>query len=236
MSGTTSTGAPASGTAGGLAATTPAGAKRNPSATGLGSDFNTFLTLLTAQLKNQDPTQAMSVEQMTSQLVQFSQVEQQVKLNATMDRMVALQEAAQLTASAPLIGRPVEVASTRLALQDGAATLRLPAAGKASGATIRVLDGQGRVLREQTVALGAAPADWRWDGRDAQGRALPDGAYRFAVQGRDGAGGAVPLEATVVARATGASRDAAAGLRLRLGPGLDVGFDALRSLPGTSGG
>ena len=58
-------------------AAAPASAQKGRSA-GFGSDFDSFLTLLTTQLKNQDPTKAMDAQQMTAQLVQFAQVEQQI--------------------------------------------------------------------------------------------------------------------------------------------------------------
>lgn len=200
---------------------------------GLGGDFNTFLTLLTTQLKNQDPTKAMDAQQMTQQLVQFAQVEQAISMNGNMSKLIGLQQAAQLTAAAPLMGKTVEVSADKLSLQDGTATLRLPAAGAARDARVAVQDASGRTIREATVALGAAPTEWVWDGRDAAGNRQPDGAYSFAVAGRDAGGGVAAIEATVRARATAAERAAGGDgdLKLRLG-GLSVGFDAVRSVDG----
>ncbi len=210
----------------GIATTAPSAAASTGS---FGSDFQTFLTLLTTQLQNQDPTNAMSPEQMTAQLVQFAGVEQQILANDNLRTLIDLQSAAQLTASAPLLGRVVEVESDRLSLQDGEATLRLPAAGAAREALVRVLDTAGAVLREDRVPLGAAPQDWRWDGRDSRGEQRPDGAYAFAAIGLDAEGAARPLEATVRGLATGAERRGGE-VSLALG-GLAVGFDKLRSLP-----
>src|SRR4051812_14779616 len=101
------------------------------SATGFGADFNTFLTLLTTQLKNQDPTNAMDPNEMTQQLVQFAGVEQQLKTNTNLESLISVQQGAQLVGAAPLMGRVVEVESDQLSLQGGQATLRLPAAGEA---------------------------------------------------------------------------------------------------------
>jgi flagellar basal-body rod modification protein FlgD len=213
-------------------ATSPAAASR---ATGFGGDFNTFLTLLTTQLKNQDPTKAMDPQQMTAQLVQFAQVEQSITMNDNMTKLIGLQQAAQLSAADPLLVLLVEVASDRLSLQDGTARLRLPAAGAAREVTITVLDNTGRSLREERVALGPDALEWKWDGRDAAGRPLPDGAYYFLAAGRDANGSPQPVEVTVRARATAAERAPGQNggeLRLVLG-GLAVGFDAVRSLDGT---
>ena len=221
-------------TAAAATATASAPAAQTKAAAGFGGDFNTFLTLLTTQLKNQDPTKAMDAQQMTAQLVQFAQVEQAVSMNANMSKLIGLQQAAQLTAAAPLMGKTVEVASDRLSLQNGAATLRLPAAGAAREARIAVQDTAGRTIREETVALGAAPTEWVWDGRDAAGKRQPDGAYSFVVAGRDAGGGVAAIEATVRARATAAERAPGANgdLKLRLG-GLSVGFDSVRSVDGS---
>jgi len=197
--------------------------------TRINADFNMFLTMLTTQLRNQDPTRAMDAQQMTQQLVQFAGVEQQLAANQRLDRMIALQEASQLTASAPLIGRMVEVESDRLTLQGGEARLRLPAAGaQGNRATLAVLDAQGRTVHSQELALNAAPQDWRWDGRDAAGRRLPDGGYAVRVTTTGADGRAQALGVTVIGRATAAERRDGE-VQLRLG-GIAVGFDKLRGL------
>ena len=53
-------------------------------------DFNTFLTLLTTQIKNQSPTDPLDTNQMTSQLVQFASVEQQISMNQNLQRMLRI--------------------------------------------------------------------------------------------------------------------------------------------------
>jgi len=198
----------------------------------INADFNTFLTLLTTQLRNQDPTNAMDAQEMTAQLVQFSSVEQQLAVNQNLERLIALQQGSQLVSAAPLTGRIVEVESDRLALQSGQATLRLPAAVTgATTARVDILDGTGRVLRGTEVVLGGAPQDWRWDGRDDGGRQLADGAYAVRVTappaaGQGSLGPALPY--TVVGRATGADR-LDGEVRLKLG-NLAVNFDRLRGV------
>jgi len=200
-------------------------------ATGIGADFNTFLTLLTTQLRNQDPTNAMDADKMTEQLVQFASVEQQIKVNTNLERLLAVEQGNQLVSAAPLMGRVVEVESDRLALQGGQAQLRLPAAGAATRALVEVQDANGRVLRSAEVALGAAPTDWNWDGRDLTGRQMPDGAYRFATRGVRADGTEAAVTASVLARATTVDRRDG---EVRLGLGaLSVNFDKLRGLAGT---
>jgi flagellar basal-body rod modification protein FlgD len=210
-------------------ATATTAASTGKTGTGIGADFNTFLGLLTTQLKNQDPTKAMDTQEMTNQLVQFASVEQQISMNGNLDKLIGLQQAAQLTAAAPLMGKVVEVASDRISLQGGTGTLRLPAAGTASLARVTVLDAAGRTLKQQEVTLGTGTTDWVWDGRNMAGQRQPDGGYRIAVAGRDKDGNPQEIAANVVARATAAERAGGGDLKLVLG-GISVGFDAVRSL------
>lgn len=198
------------------------------SGTRLAGDFGTFLTLLTTQLRNQSPTDPLDTNQMTNQLVQFASVEQQIAMNQNLERLISLQQAGQVTAAAPLVGRRAEVESDRVALQDGTAEIRLPAAGTARRAEIRILDAAGRVLRQQDQALGTEPTGWTWDGRSAAGQRLPDGAYRVTVTGRGANGEAVPLAFGVTGTITGAERRGGE-MVLAMGP-LGIGFDRLRRL------
>jgi flagellar basal-body rod modification protein FlgD len=213
----------------GTAAPPVARAGNSPgNSTGIGADFNTFLTLLTTQLQNQDPTNAMDANQMTEQLVQFATVEQQIKVNTNLERLLSVEQGNQLVSAAPLMGRVVEVESDQLALQGGQAQLRLPAAGEARLARISVTDANGRALRSADVTLGASATNWSWDGRDASGAQMPDGAYRFAISGVRADGSPASVTAGVLARATAVDRRDGE-VRLSLG-GLSVNFDKLRGL------
>ncbi len=66
-------------------------AKTNQSGLKLADDMQQFLTLLTTQLQNQDPLSPMDSTEFTNQLVQFSQVEQQITSNQKLDSLLALQ-------------------------------------------------------------------------------------------------------------------------------------------------
>ncbi|KQZ86990.1 flagellar basal body rod modification protein [Mesorhizobium sp. Root157] len=64
-------------------------------------DYNSFLRLLIAQMKNQDPTQPMDSTQYVSQLATFSQVEQTVQTNTKLDQIL---QASALAQADSLIG------------------------------------------------------------------------------------------------------------------------------------
>jgi flagellar basal-body rod modification protein FlgD len=195
----------------------------------LSADLGTFLTLLTTQLRNQDPTKPMDTEQMTQQLVQFATVEQQISGNQTLQQLLTLQQAGQLADTASLIGRKVTVGTDVLPLQEGRGEVVLPAAGAARRALVEVQDSAGNTLRSEVVQLGAGSTVWQWDGRDSRGTQRADGAYRVVLTGRAEDGTAVPLDPAVTGRVTGAAR-IDGSLMLRLGSAT-VGFDRLRELP-----
>jgi len=229
-----------SSTSNATAGTPASGAAANATGLGIGASFNTFLTLLTTQLKNQDPTNAMDTNAMTQQLVSFASVEQQINMNSSLQTLIGLQQTNSLTAAAPLMGKTVEVASTQLPLQNGRAMLRLPAAGAATTADITIVDSTGRVVRTATARLGSGATDWSWDGKNGISATLPDGAYKFSVAGRDPAGGPQTITANVVATATSTSiQTGSTGtgntLLLNLGGsnGIAVPFTAVRSIDGS---
>jgi flagellar basal-body rod modification protein FlgD len=204
---------------------------------GIGASFNTFLTLLTTQLKNQDPTNAMDTNAMTQQLVSFASVEQQISMNTSLQTLIGLQQTNEMTSAAPLMGKPIEVASSQIPLQNGTGTLRLPAAGSATTADITITDKAGQVIRTATVNLGSSSTDWVWNGKATSGTQQPDGAYNVAVAGRDASNSPQSITATVVGTATSASvqpvspGSASNTLMLNLGP-VAVPFTAVRSVGG----
>jgi flagellar basal-body rod modification protein FlgD len=195
-------------------------------------DFNTFLKLLTTQIKNQSPTDPLDTNQMTNQLVQFASVEQQIAMNQNLQRMLALEQASQLTASAPLIGRNVEVEAEQISLQNGVGTLKLPAAGASQTALVTIRGSGDRIIRQETVQLGTAPKTWTWNGRDSGGLTMPNGAYKVSVTGSVAGGRVEALPFTTIGTVTGAER-VGGDVKLLLGQ-LQASFDKLRSV--SSGG
>src|SRR3954463_10382278 len=120
----------------GPTATTPsvtsAVSSKNPTASAAGLDkdtiagnFQTFLTLLTTQLKNQNPLDPLDTNQFTAQLVQFAQVEQQLKQNDQLAALVSLQQTAQNTAALEFVGQKVGVTGNTAALSGGKAAWNL---------------------------------------------------------------------------------------------------------------
>ncbi|MGG5817565.1 flagellar hook assembly protein FlgD [Falsiroseomonas sp. HW251] len=205
---------------------TVAGSNSSPR---LSADLGTFLKLLTTQLQNQDPTKPMDTEQLTQQLTLFATVEQQIQGNQTLSQLLALQQAGQLANSAAMVGRRVTVESDTLPLQGGQAEIVLPAAGRATRATVEIRDAAGSAILRQPVTLGPQPTRWPWDGLDGRGNQRPDGSYRVVLTGEAEGGATVALTPAVTGTVTGAAR-VDGNLMLRFGTAT-IGFDKVRELP-----
>ena len=91
----------------------------------LSSNFSTFLTLLTTQLKNQDPTSPMDSNQFTQQLVQYSQVEQQIDTNSNLKTLISQGTSQAGTFAASYLGKQVSVTNGNASLTSGAGDLDL---------------------------------------------------------------------------------------------------------------
>src|ERR1044071_2717331 len=83
----------------------------------IAGNFQTFLTLLTTQLKNQNPLDPLDTNQFTQQLVQFAQVEQQLKQNDQLGPLIAIEKTAQSTTALAFVGQTVAVDGQTAALK-----------------------------------------------------------------------------------------------------------------------
>lgn len=165
------------------------------SATGrtrLAENFDTFLTLLTTQLKNQDPLSPMDSTQFTQQLVQMTGVEQQLLTNDLLEKLVS-NTGSGIATAVSLIGKEVRADSNLGALSGGKAEWVYKLDRAASDVKIEVLDSKGRVV--QTVAPTdnkAGEHTFKWDGKTAGGSTAADGVYSLRVTAKDTEGSTVP--------------------------------------------
>jgi flagellar basal-body rod modification protein FlgD len=162
------------------AAAAPAPAASS-STTGLGSDFKTFLTLLTTQLKNQDPMSPLDTNQFTQQLVSFSQVEQAINTNDKLTNLVSLQSTNQTMAALPLVGHTIEYSDNQAALVNGSSTFGYNLPSNATSANIVISDANGQVVYQTPADTSAGFHSFTWDGSTIDGGKASDGAYTFNV-------------------------------------------------------
>ena len=98
-------------------------------------DYQSFLKLLVAQMKNQDPTNPMDSTQYMAQLAAFSQVEQSVQMNTKLDQML---QSSTLEQAASIIGRTVTSA-------DGETSGKVEEVRLVSNGIVAVLEGGAEV-------------------------------------------------------------------------------------------
>ncbi|MFC3126118.1 flagellar hook assembly protein FlgD [Pseudoroseomonas globiformis] len=151
-------------------------------------DFDRFLTLLTAQMKHQDPMQPTDPTQFVAQLAQFSQVEQQTKSNTYLKTISeALTNSGSLSENAALLGRTVQTEMSRITLPSAGATLPLSLTvssdGNLQSKRLELLSGSGQVLRQ--IGLASGSTTMTFDGRDSFGQPLPAGTYGVRVVADD---------------------------------------------------
>ncbi len=206
--------------------TPPSTTKTDPMAS-LSSNFNNFLQMLMTQLKNQNPTSPMDANQFTTELVQFSGVEQQINANASLTQLIQLTQAANVTQSSAILGKHVTVQSTQIPLQNGSGTLNFTAPA-AEPVSITVQDANGATLRQVTMNAAQGNNTWNWNGASDHGQTLPDGAYTATVMGGPSGTPATALPFTVQGTATGVTSQNN-NVNLQLGA-LSVPFTAVASV------
>jgi flagellar basal-body rod modification protein FlgD len=195
--------------------------------TGLGSNFSTFLTMLMTQLKNQDPTSPLDSSQFTSELVEFSSVEQQINTNTNLTQLIQLTQASQVEQSSALLNKPATVTSPQLSLQNGASAVNFNTTS-AEPIAISVLNASGTQVASATTTSNAGSNSWSWNGQSSSGTTLPDGAYTVTVNtvGSSGTVTAVPF--TVTGTVTGV-QNVSGVVQLQMG-GLTVPFTSVQSV------
>lgn len=201
--------------------------------TGLTANFETFLQLLTTQLKSQDPLSPMDTEKFTSQLVQFSSVEQMLKTNRQLEQLVSLTRTSAAVAGLAMVGRTVRVDGSRMLLGASGGSTLYELDGPAKSVTVRVFDSTGKLVHSAAGAGAAGTNRFDWDGRLLDGRRAEPGVYRIAVAAADAAGAnlAVRFERTAVIDSVETGDD---GLVL-LSDGVPLTPQAIRAVPTTTG-
>lgn len=146
-----------------------------------------FLTLLTTQLKNQDPLNPVDNSQMTSQLAQISTVDGIERLNKTLTAMMSGSSTQQALQAAALVGHGALVAGKNIQLGDSGGVGGYDLASAADVVKIEIKDGNGNLVRTLTVeGQDAGVQNFVWDGKNSDGTAMTAGNYTFSVTATQG--------------------------------------------------
>lgn len=191
----------------------------------LSADMNTFLTLLTTQLKYQDPLDPMDTAEFTNQLVQYSNVEQSIQMNEKLNNLLSLGVANLGAQAVSYIGKTAQVLGDVMPLQDGKAKATYTLNKDVQSVSILVKDMNGKVVYTASgEGTAAGTHEFAWDGKDADGNRLEDGAYQIIVSPKVASGetGAT-VTTTIFGKVTGVANDDD-GVYIGLGNAVTAGL------------
>ena len=169
-----------------------ASSANNASRQSIADNFDTFLSLLTTQLKNQNPLDPLDTNQFTSQLVQFTSVEQQLKTNDFLEALLLSNGNAASSQAVGYIGKEVTAVGNKSELVDGKAQWNFYLE---DAALERHRHREGHERQGGAHLYRRARAGWgkfTWDGVGDDGKTYPDGSYVVSIDARDADGGYIP--------------------------------------------
>jgi flagellar basal-body rod modification protein FlgD len=170
----------------------------------IAGNFQSFLTLLTTQLQNQNPLDPLDTNQFTQQLVEFAGVQQQLNTNDSLATLVSLQQTAQSTQALGFVGKTAVVKGSTAALGGSTATSGSTAAWELSvpttstvNVTIASSNGQAAFTGSYNVTAGNNQP-FVWDGKGTDGTQWPDGNYTLTATAKDANNNSVAISTQVV--------------------------------------
>ena len=148
-----------------------------------------FLTLLIAQIKNQDPMSPMDASTMTAQMSQLNMVSSMGTMNTSMQAMLSQMQSANFMNQAALIGHSPMVAGNAINYSGGEVMLGANLANPLQGVVATIKDASGNIVGTADLGnLNSGMTNFIFDGVDASGEAMPNGIYRVEISGKNNAG------------------------------------------------
>lgn len=201
-------------------------------ATGTGSkistDFDTFLKMMTTQLKNQDPLNPIDSADYAVQLATFSGVEQQTKTNQLLESLQAQFGMMGMAQMAGWVGREARVASP--VWVEGAAVPLSPNPATGADRTVLVVtNASGDVVNRHDIPVSANPLNWT--PVDMEDDALPAGKYKFQLESYTGDTKIATTDMEVYAPVTEV-RGGANGTSIVIEGGIEVPISLVTALRG----
>lgn len=198
----------------------------------LAEDFDTFLTLLTTQLENQDPLSPLDTTEFTNQLTSFAQVEQAINTNNKLDRLIDLQGITDLTTGVGYIGMIAEATGDQLILEDGAGRIGYELQQDAAKTVITIVDQFGVPVLSTPGNTSVGRHIFDWNGVDDVGNELQDGVYTVLVSAFDVEDELIDSSTTTFGKVTGVE-SADGEVTLVMGP-LSVDLSEVHSVQAPS--
>ncbi|WP_067455510.1 flagellar hook assembly protein FlgD [Devosia elaeis] len=181
-----------------VAGVSGSGSANNTSRQTIAQNFDTFLNILTTQLRNQNPLDPLDTNQFTQQLVQFTGVEQQLKTNDFLEALLLNTQSTARADAVSYIGKEVTASGKTAELKDGGAYWTYNAAANVANATVTIKNAAGSVVYTEAGSLNAGAGAFLWDGKGSDGNIQPDGVYTIEIKGTNLNGNTVAVSTNSV--------------------------------------
>lgn len=188
-----------------------------------------FMTLLVAQLKNQDPLEPMDNSQVTSQMAQLSTVTGIQDMNSSMEALASTFTGSQTLQATSMLGRQVTINGNGISLSEGAANGSFELKQAADKVSVNIRNSAGEIL--QTIDAGALSKgvhEFSWDGQGPDGKTYANGNYKFEVVATAN-GAAAEVEPYSTSTVQGV-RNGADGLTLLTADGNEVSISDIKQI------
>lgn len=145
-----------------------------------------FMTLLVAQIKNQDPMSPMDNAEFTSQITQFTMLDEMKSMNSRLEENLLVGQTINNTAMLGLVGKKVTVEGNKIWMNEAVASESVVAADGPGSVVIEVTDDTGHVVATYRRSIERGLNDVSWDGKLENGEQAEDGNYSISVSPADG--------------------------------------------------
>jgi flagellar basal-body rod modification protein FlgD len=185
-------------------------------------NFDTFLKLLVAQLKNQDPLNPLDGTQFTGQIAQFSSLEQQINGNNYLKEILAQRDFGEQTLANSYLDKEV-LGPGNLLVKSGASTeLGYKVGASARDVSVEIIENStGRVVKTFQGDASEGAHNLVWNGKNDSGQAVADGKFTVKVTARDIDGKVVAAQPYVFGRVSSILNDNGA-IKLQLSDGRSM--------------
>jgi len=200
-------------------------------------DQDSFLTILVAQLTHQDPLNPMEDTEMTSQLAEFSSLEQLTNINDGIKSLGSSMQQSDMLSAVSFIGKEVKAEGYKISMTEGnASTIYYGFGEPVSKIMMNIYDSEGAIIR--SVELGSKKAgsyQYEWDGKNEAGQDMPDGQYGIGILGEDLNGKHVMVQTEISGRVDAVVNENGTQY-LRLSDGRFISFLNVKEVvdPGTA--
>ena len=190
--------------------------------------YATFLKLLTTQLQNQNPLDPTDTTQMTTEMIQLSGVEQQLKANDTLSSISSDLSSITMANGIGYIGKTITAAGDTVPIQDGSCDWNYVVSSTAYAVKLEVVDSDGDTVYSTTGDATSGTHSFSWDGKTTDGSTVSSGDYTLKVSAYDSEGTAVNTATQIIGVVTGV--DSSSGTtELKIGD-VDVALSDVSSL------